>query len=142
MESRQLTATLLSIGLMSVAVDVALGQTYPSRPIRFVDGPIGGASDYFARFIGQGIAGPLGQPIIVDNRSGVIAGQVVSQASPDGYTFILAAGTFWIGPLFQSKVPYDVVRDFTPVSMTNRSPNVLVVHPSLPVNSVKELIDL
>jgi tripartite-type tricarboxylate transporter receptor subunit TctC len=142
MMTMPLLAAALGIGLLSFVSGTAYSQTFPVKPIRIVDGPIGGASDYIARYVAQGITGPLGQPILVDNRSGVIAGQLVSQAPPDGYTLILAAGTFWVGPLFQSKVPYDAVKDFTPVSITNRSPNLLVVHPSLPVKTVKELMAL
>ena len=132
----------IAVSFVMLAANIAVAQTYPTKPIRIMDGPIGGASDYFARFIGQGISGPLGQQVIIENRSGIIAGQLVSQATPDGYTLILAAGTFWIGPLFQAKPPYDPVNDFSPITITNRSPNVLTVHPSLPVKTVKELIAL
>ena len=128
------------IGLASLAASAASGQPYPSRPIRILGGPVGGSSDFFSRFIGQGISGALGQPLIVENRSGVISGQLASQAQPDGHTLIIAAGSFWVGQLFQKSLPYDPVRDFSPISLTNRSPNVLVVHPALPVKSVKELI--
>src|SRR5262249_38348630 len=92
--------------------------------------------------LARGIAIPLGQSVIVDNLgSGVVSGQAVSKAAPDGYTLIVVAGTFWIGPLLEP-TPYDPVRDFAPVTLVMKSPNLIVVHPSLPVSSVRELIAL
>ena len=122
------------------AASAASGRAYPGRPIRILGGPVGGSSDYFSRFVAQGISGALGQPLIVENRSGVISGQLASQAQPDGHTLILAAGSFWVGQIFQKTIPYDPVRDFSPISLLVRSPNVLVVHPSVPIKSVNDLI--
>jgi tripartite-type tricarboxylate transporter receptor subunit TctC len=117
-------------------------QNYPVKPIRFVTGGIGGSSDFTARVLVQEISSPLGQPIIVDNHpSGVIPGQLVSRAAPDGYTLLVASSLFWVGPLLQ-KTPYDVVRDFSPITITEISPSTVVVHPSLPVRSIKDLIAL
>src|SRR3990170_1805340 len=130
--------------LVGVVLDagVVSGQDYPNKPIRIVTSSVGGGTDFVARQIAQGISGPLGQQVIVDNRpSGVIPGETVAKAAPDGYTLLAAGGILWMGPLIQ-KTPYDAVRDFSPISLTARSPNVLVVHPSLPVKSVKELIAL
>ena len=117
-------------------------QTYPDKPIRVVTGGIGGGADFTLRLIAPGISGLLGQQVIVDNRpSGVIPGQIVSQAAPDGYTLLLYGNTFWIGPYMQ-ETPYDVLKDFLPISLTNTAPLVLVVHPALPARSVGELIAL
>jgi tripartite-type tricarboxylate transporter receptor subunit TctC len=118
-------------------------QTYPVKPVRIVTGGVGGGADLISRLIAQGIAEPLGQPVIVDNRgSGVVPGDIVAKAAPDGYTLLVTSGVLWIGAFIEPNVPYDVVRDFAPISWTNKQPNVLVVHPALPVKTVRELIAL
>jgi tripartite-type tricarboxylate transporter receptor subunit TctC len=131
--------------MMVIGAGVVSGQDYPNRPIRIVTGAAGGGGDFAARLIAQLLTGRLGQQVIVENRggaSGIIAAQTVAKAPPDAYTLLLYTGTFWILPFLRDNVPYDPVRDFSPISMTNRVPNILVVHPSLPVKSVKELIAL
>jgi len=118
------------------------GQNYPVKPVRIVTSAVGGGNDFLARLLAQGLTGPLGQPVVVDNRAGgVIPGEVVSKSPPDGYTLLVAGGAFSIGPLLQ-ETPYDVVKDFAPIVLTGMSPSILIVHPSLPVRSVKELIAL
>ncbi len=117
------------------------GQTYPSKPIRIYTATVGGSSDFISRLVAQGISGPLGQPVIVENRGGILAAEPVSKAAPDGYSLLLNAGTWYIATLLQ-KQTYDPVRDFSPIAITNTTPNVLVVDPSLPVKSAKELIAL
>lgn len=132
------TAWLLPLGLM--AAGAAGGQPFPERPIRVVTSGSGGGLDLAARIIGPSLSAGLGQTIVVDNRtSGMIPGDIVSKAPSDGYTLLFYGSTFWTGPLLQ-KAPYDPVRDFAPISLTNRSPNVLSVHPGVAANSVKELI--
>jgi tripartite-type tricarboxylate transporter receptor subunit TctC len=116
-------------------------QDYPLRPIRIVASGVGSGGDIAARIIAQAVSGPLGQQVIVDNRGGILAGLTVVKSPPDGYMLLLQSGTLWIGPLLQS-TPFDVVRDFAPISLITSEPNVLVVHPSLPVKSVRELIAL
>jgi tripartite-type tricarboxylate transporter receptor subunit TctC len=131
----------LALGVVILVSNSLHAQDYPTKTIRMVTSSAGSGTDFVARQIAQGISGALGQQMIVDNRpSGVIPGEVVAKSAPDGYT-LLTAGNLWIGPLIQ-KTPYDAVRDFAPVSLVARSPNVVVVHPSLPVKSVKELIAL
>jgi len=135
----------MSISLVVVSVlgaSIACGQAYPSRPIRVVTGESGGNGDFQARLIAPGLASALGQSVIVENRSGpTIGGQTVANATPDGYSLLVQGSPFWIGPLLE-KTPYDPVRDFSPIILMTYSPNVLVVPPSLPVKSVKELIAL
>jgi tripartite-type tricarboxylate transporter receptor subunit TctC len=132
---------LFSIGCAVLATSSA-AQTYPTRPVRIVTSPAGGGNDFAARLIAQGLSGPLGQQVIVDNRAGgVVPGEVAARSKPDGYTLLVAGGTFTIGPLLE-KTPYDPVRDFEPITLIGVAPNVLVVHPSLPAKSVKELIAL
>ena len=102
----------------------------------------GGSSDFAARLIAQGLAGSSGQLAIVDNRGGgMIPPAIVSQAPPDGNTLLVYTSTLWIAPLLE-KTPYDAVKDFKPVTSAAASPNLLVVHPALAANSVKELIAL
>jgi tripartite-type tricarboxylate transporter receptor subunit TctC len=90
-----------------------------------------------------GLAGPLGQQLIVDNRgSGVIPGSIVAKAVPDGYTLLVYGGTFLLSPLMLDQPPYHPLRDFAPITLISDSPVILVVHPSVPANTVKELIAL
>lgn len=134
------------IALMFAGCSAAYAQaTFPARPIRIVTAAAGGASDFAARVIAQGLTSSFGQQVIVDNRgggSGVIAAQIVTKSPPDGYTLLLFTSPIWLLPFVQDNVPYDPVKDFAPVSLIDRSPSVLVVHPSLPVKSVRALIDL
>ncbi len=121
----------------------ASAQPYPDRPVRIVTAEAGGSQDVAARILAVGLTAALGQQFIIDNRSsGVIPGEIVSRAKPDGHTLLIYAGTFWMQPLVRKSVPYDPVRDFAPISLIIASPTVLVVHPALPAKSVKELIAL
>ena len=130
------TATLL-------AATCASAQDYPAKPIRIVASEAGGGGDFLARQIAQGLTASMGQPVVVENHGGgVIAGDVVARSAPDGYTLLLYGNTFWLLPLMRSRVPYDPARDFLPVTLAARAVNVLVIHPSLPAKSVKELIAL
>lgn len=125
---------------MVCGAGVASGQTYPSKSIRIVTGGAGGGTDFVARLIAQELSGRWSQQVVVDNRpSGVIPGDIVSKAAPDGYTLLVDGATFWTEPLIET-TPYDPVKDFSPVSLAVSSPLVLVVHQSVAVNSVKELI--
>ena len=114
-------------------------QDYPSKAIRFVTNTPGGTGDFVSRVIGQAISPSLGQPVLVDNRSALLGIELVSQARPDGYTFLVTANVLWLLPLMQ-KVSYDPVRDFSPVALAISTPNVVAVHPSLPVKSIRELM--
>ena len=130
-----LLASALCLGVAAYA------QTYPTRPIRIITAGVGGGNDLVSRLIAQGISGPLGQQVIVENRSGgLVAGEAAARAAPDGYTLLVMSGSLWVGQLVRRKVPYDVQRDFIPITLADRAPNILVVHPSLPVKSVRELI--
>ena len=131
---------IFSIGLMILGTPLASAQDYPNKPIRILTSGIGGGSDFTARQIAPGIAGPLGQPVIVDNRTAVLANELTSKSPPDGYTVLVNGVSTWIAPLLQ-KTRYEM-SDFSPVSLTMREAIVLVVHPSVNANSVKELIAL
>lgn len=132
---------MLSVCAMVVASSIAAGQEYPNRLIRVLTSPPGGGSDFVSRLIAQGITGPLGVPVVIDNRpGGTIAGETVSKAAPDGYTLLYYGSALWLLPLMRTNVPYDVLRDLAPITQTVIEPNILVVHPSLPVKTVKDLI--
>jgi len=133
------TARVILAGL--VFAGNAAAQTYPAKPIRFIVGP---GPDALARVIGQQITQAWGQPVIIDQRGGgggTISAEAVARAAPDGYTLLLATGTHTINPSLY-KVSYDMVRDFAPVTLLASTPFILAVHPSVPANSVAELIAL
>lgn len=122
-------------------------QTYPNRPIRFVvPYPAGGAGDIFARVIGAKLGDALGQQVVIDNRPGanaIIGTDMVAKAPPDGHTLIMAnSAPFVLNPSLYSKLPYDPVKDFAPVSQGTYYGYVLVVHPGVAAKNVKELIEL
>lgn len=118
---------------------------YPTRPVRIiVPFPPGGTTDIIGRVIGDKLAGSLGQQMVIDNRSGaggVIGTNLTANANPDGYTMALIFVSHAINPHVYVKLPYDTERDLAPVGMVAVSPNVVVVTPSLPVKSVKDLIE-
>jgi tripartite-type tricarboxylate transporter receptor subunit TctC len=134
-------AAALTIGICVFAVSTALAQGYPSKAIRIFTTEAGGASDLPARLIAKELQASLGQPVLVDNRA-IIGVELVAQAAADGHTLLHYTSPLWIIPLFRSNVSWDIGRDFAPVGLTVVTPNLLVVHPSLPVKSVKELIVL
>jgi len=132
--------------LFSLGFTAATAQPYPSKPVRFiVPFAPGGGTDVLARLLAQSLYEPLGQPVIVDNRpgaGGVIGAEIAAKAPADGYTIVLGSpGPLTINPNLQ-RVPYDTLRDFAPISLATISPFVLVLHPSVPAASVKELIAL
>ena len=133
-------AALLTM-LLSV-IGNANAQAYPTKPVRIVVTGVGSGGDFAARLIAQGVTATLGQALIVDNRgSGNLPAEIVAKAAPDGYTLCLSAAPLWITP-FLRKTAYDPLRDFAPVTLAISSPNILVVHPALPVKSVRDLIAL
>ena len=127
---------------MTLGVAPAAAQTFPAKTIRLVVGGSGGGSDTTARMIALVASSGLGQQVVVDNRpSGIIPGDIVAKAPPDGYTLLVTGSSLWVSPLLQT-VPFDPIRDFSPITIAATSPSVLTVHPSLPVKSVKDLIVL
>jgi tripartite-type tricarboxylate transporter receptor subunit TctC len=136
---------LANCGLASLLLfgAIASAQEYPTKPVRIVASEAGGGGDFIARLVAQGLSSAFGQQVVVENRGGgVIAGDLVAKSPPDGYTLLLYGNTLWLLPLMRKHVPYDPHRDFLPITLAGRAVNVLVVHPSLPVKSVKELIAL
>ena len=132
--------------LCATSAQAAVGDDYPSRPVRLlVPNPPGGGSDAVARILAQKLGERLNQQFVVDNRAGgggIIANETVARANPDGYTLLLA----FIGPVAISpaltKVPYDSVKDFAPVALAAAGQYMLVLHPSVQAQSVKDYIAL
>jgi tripartite-type tricarboxylate transporter receptor subunit TctC len=136
------TAGMAVAGMLALMPGAAMGQAYPTKAIRIVTAPAGAGNDFVARVLAQGLTGGLGQQLVVDNRPAGIVGELVAKSPPDGYTLLALGSVLWLTPLLQDNVGYDPVKDFAPVSLTARSVNILVVHPSVPAGSVKELIAL
>ncbi|HEY1544820.1 MAG TPA: tripartite tricarboxylate transporter substrate binding protein [Xanthobacteraceae bacterium] len=138
---RQMVAATLA----AVLARTARAATYPDRPIKLiVPFTPGGPVDVMARLVGQYLSAKLGQPVVVENRpgaGGTIASKLVAGAEPDGYTLLFAsAGSLAISPSLYKNLGYDPVAGFTPVALVANHPQAMVVHPSVPVHSVKELI--
>jgi len=138
----RLTATAALLGVAAVAG----AQAYPSKPVRMIIAwPPGGANDIAGRIVAQKLTENTGQQFVVDNRggaSGILGSDVVAKSPPDGYTIMVHSTTHVSNPHLYSKVPYDTMKDFVGVSPLGRQVGMLVVHPSLPVKSVKDFIDL
>ncbi len=138
-----LSSILLPLG-MSAAVAIH-AQPFPVKAIRIITSEPGGGNDFGARIISAALTEQFGQQVLIENRGaagGVIAAETVARAAPDGYTMLYYGSNIWLLPYLRASVPYDPIRDFAPVTLAVRAPNILVVHPSLPVKSVKELIAL
>ncbi|MBM3358284.1 MAG: tripartite tricarboxylate transporter substrate binding protein [Betaproteobacteria bacterium] len=135
---------LCLLAAAALAAQGAWAQAYPTKAIRIVvPFPAGGTSDILSRAIGQKITEEWKQPVVVDNRPGAsanIGAEIVVKSPPDGYTLLAASTIHTINPSLYSKLSYDPVRDFTPITLVAKTSQVLVVHPSVPVKTVKELI--
>ena len=138
----------MSLGLCTVAASAAdIRGTYPTRPVRFIVAQsAGGNADFVARMVAGELTRQLGQQFVVDNRGGggggVLAAELVARAAPDGYTLLLVGSSFGVNPSPYKKLPYDSERDLAPITLASTASQILVVNPSLPVNSVQDLIKL
>ncbi len=134
------------IAFLIIAAQPASAQPYPSRPIRLIVAfSAGGSLDTTARLIAQKLTESTGQSVVVDNRvgaGGITGSDIVAKAAPDGYTLLMVDTSFTTNPSLYSKLPYDSARDFAPVSLLASAPVILIVHPSVPVRSVKEFVAL
>ena len=137
---------LICAWVFAVAASVpAAERAYPVKPIRLISSyPPGGGNDTMARAIAQRLTEAWGQQVIVDNRpgaNGILACEITAKAAPDGYTLLMASiASHAINPALYAKIPYDPIKDFAPVTLLGTTANVLVVHPSLPVKTLKELV--
>lgn len=134
----------LMIAMSSLlAPNLAGGQSYPVKSVRVVTAEPGGGNDFAARLVAPGVSSGLGQQLIIENRGpGSLPSETVARAAPDGYTLLLHGSSIWLSSFFHADLPYDALRDFAPITILTSAPNVLVVHPSLPVKSVTDLIAL
>jgi tripartite-type tricarboxylate transporter receptor subunit TctC len=133
-------ACVLPLVFLASEAAAATREAYPTRPIRVVTAPAGAGNDFMARVISLGLSSSMGQQLVVDNRPAGIIGELVAKAPPDGYTLLAVGSVLWLTPFLQDVVGYDPLKDFAPVSITARSVNILVVHPSVNATSVKELV--
>lgn len=145
---RAIATASAAIGTLATTLPLtALAQNWPSKPIRMlIPYPAGGTSDILARMIGPKLTEVWGPQVLVDNRVGAggnIAIELTARAPADGYTMVLTdIGNLAISPSVYTKLPFDIVRDLTPITMVSYSPHLLTVHPSVPVKTLKELIVL
>jgi tripartite-type tricarboxylate transporter receptor subunit TctC len=142
---RTLAVTLAALGLSLASVVAASAEAYPTRPIKIiVPTPAGGPVDVIARLIGNYLTSSLGQAVVIDNRPGAgntIGSKEAAQAEPDGYTLLYSSASgLVLAPILQKNAGYDPLASYDPIVLVAQSSNLLVVHPSLPVNSVQELV--
>jgi tripartite-type tricarboxylate transporter receptor subunit TctC len=142
-----IAAYLLAAATASGAAEnIASGSAYPSRPIRLLVGfSPGGATDVVARILGKKLSEAWGQQVVIDNRSGaagIVATEITAKANPDGYTLLFVSSSFAIQPSVTPKLPYDSLRDFSPITLAVSAPYLLIVNPTLEAKSVRELIDV
>ena len=138
---------LFSLGLIAVgALPLATAQTYPSRAVRvIIPFSAGGAADVPLRILGQRLSDVIKQQVVIENRPGAgstIGAEVAAKSPPDGYNLFMISNTHFVSAALYKKLAYDALNDYTPITQITNAPNVLVVHPSLPAKSVKELIAL
>ena len=141
------TRTTAALAALALTCALAQAQDFPTRPVRLVVGfPPGGSNDIVARVLAPRMSELLGQQVVVENRPGanaIIATEFVARSSPDGYTLLLAsASPLAISPHTYSKLPYDTLADFAPITAVAMTPELFAVHPSLPAKSLKELVGL
>jgi tripartite-type tricarboxylate transporter receptor subunit TctC len=131
-------AVLMALGMLTFTH----AQDYPAaKTIRILTSQPGSGSDIIGRIVAERLPAGFGQRAIIDNR-GILAPEIAAKAPPDGYTVLFYSTPLWVSPLMRDNVAWDPLRDFAPVTLAVNAPNLLIVHPSLPVKSVRELIAL
>ncbi len=143
---QKILATIVIAASLSLAQAGAWAQAYPSKPVRFIIAAApGGGTDVVGRLIAQRLAERLGQPFVTENRGGAggaLAADFVAKAPADGYTLLMTNDQLVVSASFPTKQPYDALKDLAPIGLVGRTPVVLAVHPSVPANSVGELVAL
>lgn len=144
MKRQQFLRTVLAAAVLGASAASAFAQTYPARTVKMIiPFPPGGTLDTVGRMLAQKLSEQMGQPFIVENRpggNGVIGGDAVNKATPDGYTLLFNASTFTTAPMTMKSVPYQVTRDFTPVALVAKAPLSVAINKNLPVTDIKSLI--
>ncbi len=135
-------SAIVAVGALLAAGEIAAAaDKFPTRPIRMITTMPGTGTNLAARLIAQELTSRLGWKVVVDNR-GIVAVDIVAKAAKDGQTLLVYTSPMWLLPFMRENVPWDPVKDFAPISLTNQQPSVLVLHPSVPANSVSKLIAL
>ena len=135
-------AVITALSAIGMATQVAHAQTWPSKPIHIHTTGAGGGSDFAARTVAAEFTTVFGQQAVVENKQGGLSLPLgVARSAPDGYTLLVNGGSLWTGPLFED-APYDVLRDFAPISTLTTSPNILIIYAPMPARTVPELIKL
>ena len=143
MQIPAVVAGMLGAGIAFLYADVVVAQNFPNRSIKIITAETGGGNDFAARLIAPGASNGLGQQVVIDNRGpGLIPSETVVKSPPDGYTLLLHGSSIWLSSYLQDDVPYDALKDLTPITIVTSAPHVLVVHPSLPVKTTRDLIAL
>ena len=137
---------LIAVALSALNAPVHAQTNYPNRPVRLIVPQSPGAStDLTARLVAQKLSGALGQQVVVDNRLGagsIVGTELVAKATPDGYTLLVVASSITLNPTLHKNLPFDPIRDLAPITQLSAFPNILVVHPTVPVKTVKDFIAL
>ena len=142
---KRLVLSMATVGMIVLCAGSVSGQVYPNKPIRVLAPEPGGGNEIVGRIVGQGLSVRLGQQFVIENRGaggGVIAAGILQKAAPDGYTLMVYGPTIWLAQLLRKDVSYDVLKDFTPISLLTSAPSFIFVNASVPANSIKELIAL
>src|SRR5258705_256148 len=143
---RLLSLAVLGSALVPTPAPAQTSDAWPSKPLRFIlPFPPGGGTDILGRIIAERLTANLGQPVVTENRGGAggnVGAEAAAKSAPDGYTIVLVAPSLTISPSLYSKLNYDPVKDFAPVSLVATVPNVMVTHPSVPANTLAEFIRL
>jgi len=139
-----MTARFMALVLCTLVLSAGAQEQYPSRPVRFIlPFPPGGGTDILGRLIAERLSASLGQPVVTENRGGAggnVGAEAAARSAPDGYTIVLCAPSLAISPSLYSKLNYDPVKDFAPVSLVATVPNVMITHPSVPAQTLQEFI--
>ena len=142
MQKLKLAACWIQAGALLWGAGATHAQNYPNKIVRLVTAEAAGAADFVARIIAHGLTPQLGQQVIVENRGGLRGGETAAKASADGYTLLVYGSSIWLLPFMRDNVPWNPVKDFAPITHAVSAPSLVVINPSVPAKSIRELITL